>query len=337
MSRKNRMVVAWDGSGEFTRIQEAIDQVPADNREQVVIHIKPGVYHEKLVIEKPYVTLMGEGKDAEDTVITYDDSAWKTFPDGERYETFHSYTLFVGAVGFTAERLTIENSAGPGEQVGQAVAAYVDADRAVFRDCRLLGYQDTLCTGPLPDRPIDPNQPYFGGPRGRAPRIQGRQLYERCYIEGDIDFIFGSAAALFYHCSIHSRSLRQPAATYGWVTAASTPEHAKYGYVFRRCRLSGDAPPGSVYLGRPWRNHAHTVFIDCWLGAHIRPEGWDNWDKPESEHTVRYAEHGSYGPGAMGAQRVGWSRQLAESELRQYEPERMLGGSDGWRPLEGSE
>lgn len=329
------MIVAWDGSGEFTRIQEAIDRIPSDNSEPVIIRIKPGIYREKLVIEKPNVTLIGEDKDAANTVITYDDYAWKTFSDGELYETFHSYTMFVGAVGFTAERLTIENGAGPGEQVGQAVAAYVDADRAVFRDCRLLGYQDTLFTGPLPERPIDPNLPYFGGPRGRAPRIQGRQLYERCYIEGDIDFIFGSAAALFYDCSIHSRSMRAPSAVHGWVTAASTPEDAKYGYVFRRCRLSGDAPAGSVYLGRPWRPYAQTVFIDCWLGAHIRPEGWDNWSKPESEKTVRYAEHGSYGPGAAAEQRVNWSRQLTAAELPAYEPEIMLGGADGWNPLEG--
>jgi pectinesterase len=323
------MLVAKDGSGDFTCIQEAIDRVPADNREPVTIRIKPGVYREKLHIEKPNLTLLGD--DALNTVITYDDYAQKLFPGGEPYHTFHSYTVFIGADDFTAQRLTFENSAGPGELVGQAVAAYVDADRAVFRDCRFLGYQDTLFTGPLPEKPVD--RASFGGPRDSALRVQGRQLYERCHIEGDIDFIFGSALALFQDCTIHSKRIRDETDVHGWITAASTSEGAPYGYVFRRCRLTGDAPGGSVYLGRPWRNHAQTVFIDCWLGEHIRSEGWDNWGKPESERTALYAEFGSLGPGAASAQRVRWSCSLTAEEALRYEPVSVLRGADGWNPL----
>ncbi|WP_372630027.1 pectinesterase family protein [Cohnella sp.] len=329
--REITMLVASDGSGHFTRIQEAIDRMPADNGKPVIIRIKPGVYREKLRVEKPNLTLLGE--DASTTVITYDDYAQKTFPGGEPYHTFNSYTAFIGGDGFSAERLTFENAAGPGEQVGQAVAAYVDADRVVFRDCRFYGYQDTLFTGPLPEKPVD--RASFGGPRDSAPRLQGRQLYERCYIEGDIDFIFGSAIALFLDCTIHSKRLRVETDVHGWVTAASTPEGAPYGYVFRGCRLTGDATSGSVYLGRPWRIHAQTVFVECWFGEHIRPEGWDNWGKPESEQTALYAESDCFGPGVAVAQRVGWSRTLTAAEALRYEPATVLRGSDGWNPLVG--
>lgn len=162
---KNGYLVAADGSGDFPTIQAAIDAIPTDCTEKYTIRIKPGTYVEKLHIEKAMVHLVGAG--ADQTIITYDDYALKKFPNGELYHTFHSYTAFIGADDFTAEGLSFINSAGPGREVGQALAVYVDGDRAAFRHCRFIGHQDTIFTGPLPEQPID--RSFFGGPRdGRS-------------------------------------------------------------------------------------------------------------------------------------------------------------------------
>ncbi|TVY11241.1 pectinesterase family protein [Paenibacillus cremeus] len=321
------MLVAADGSGDFTRIQEALDQIPSDNTDPVVIQIKNGTYKEKLHIVKPWVSLIGE--DQEKTVITFDDYALMQFPDGERYETFNSYTVFIGADHVHAENLTFENTAGIGDLVGQAVAAYVDGDCTSFRNCRFLAHQDTLFTGPLPLAPIQ--RATFGGPREGHPRRPTRQYYEGCFIRGDIDFIFGSATAVFNRCEIFSNR-QENKAVQGWVTAPSTPEGQPYGYVFLDCDLTGEASPRSVYLGRPWRNHAKSAFIGCRLGAHIHPEGWDNWDKPESETTTAFCEFGNSGPGSSADQRVRWSKQLEASDAARFTLSNILAGEDGWNP-----
>ncbi|UQZ84214.1 Pectinesterase A precursor [Paenibacillus konkukensis] len=332
------IIVAADGSGNFCTVQEAVDHIPDNNKERVVISIKNGVYKEKLHIEKPLISLIGES--AEHTIITFDDYAKKTFPNGEVYETFHSYSVFIGADDFTAERLTFSNSAGRGELVGQAVAAYVDADRVSFADCRFLGYQDTLFTGPLPPAPMKRGR--FGGPREGMPRRHGRHYYRRCYIEGDVDFIFGSATAVFHDCEIFSKGRRfggEDASgefpsnrIHGWLTAPSTPEDVHYGYVFHGCRLTGDAPPRSVYLSRPWRNYAKAAFLNCWMGEHIAAAGWDNWNKPESEATTVFCEYDNRGPGAAAQERAAWSSLLTAEEAEAYAISKVLAGSDGWDP-----
>ncbi|XEC96356.1 pectinesterase family protein [Paenibacillus tarimensis] len=331
------MIVAADGSGDWKTIQEAVDAVPEDNKQWVTIQIKNGVYREKLHIEKPYIRLSGE--ETENTVIEYGDYAKKRFPNGELYHTFHSYTIFIGADNFTSERITFANTAGRGEEVGQALAAYVDGDRVSFRDCRFIGHQDTLFTGPLPAAPMKRSS--FGGPRDGAPVRNVRQYYEDCYIEGDVDFIFGSATAVFRRCEIFSKNrltfenepgFAPPEASSGWITAASTPEDVPFGYVFIGCRLTGDAPPHSVYLGRPWRNHAKVAFLSCWMGEHIRPEGWHNWNKPESESTAAYAEYRNIGPGSDPIRRASWTHQLSEAEAEAYTVASIMSGEDGWRP-----
>lgn len=331
------MIVAADGSGDCRSIQEAIDRIPEGHSEPVVIHIRNGLYREKLHIRKPRVTLIGE--DPELTVIVYGDYARKTYPGGEPYHTFNSYSVLVAAHDFTAENVTFRNDAGPGSEAGQALALYADGDRLVFRNCRFEGHQDTLFTGPLPAQPKD--RASFGGPQDGAERVYGRQYYEGCYIEGDVDFIFGSATAVFKDCLIFSknRSSGETAADksreqgiHGWITAASTPEHVPHGYVFLGCTLAGDAPPGSVYLGRPWRNHAKTVFLDCWMGGHIREEGWHNWNKPEAEETVYYGEYNSSGPGGRMDRRVGWARLLTAEQAAAYSAAAVLAGGDGWNP-----
>lgn len=327
--------VAQDGSGDFTTIQAAINAVPENAADKSEIRIKQGVYYEKLHIEKPKIHLIGEG--AEQTVITYDDYALKKFPDGEMYHTFHSYTAFIGEDDFTAEGLSFVNSAGPGKDVGQALAIYVDGDRAAFRHCRFIGHQDTIFTGPLPPQPID--RSYFGGPRDGAERRNLRQYYEDCYIEGDVDFIFGSATAVFKGCEIFAKNrLKSNAAVEnevnGWITAASTPEGVRYGYVFMDCTLESDAPSQSVYLGRPWRNHAKVCFLNCWMGAHVKQEGWHNWNKTDAESTALFAEFNSVGPGAGSkTERVPWAAMLTEEEASEYTVASILSGSDDWIPF----
>nr|WP_154984309.1 pectinesterase family protein [Paenibacillus xylanexedens] len=330
------ITVASDGSGDYTTIQAAVDAHPDHGTQGLPIRVKAGVYVEKLHMDKPGIHLIGEG--AEQTIITYDDHALKRFPDGSQYHTFHSYTAFIGADDFKAEGISFVNSAGPGSEVGQALAVYVDGDRAVFRGCRFIGHQDTIFTGPLPEQPLD--RSYFGGPRDGAERRKLRQYFEDCYIEGDIDFIFGSATVVFKGCEIFTKSRLTEVEVAeghvnGWITAASTPEDVRYGYVFVECDLTSNAPKQSVYLGRPWRNHSKVCFLNCWLGAHVKQEGWHNWNKVEAETTVNYAEYKSAGPGAGRADvRVPWSHILTEEEAAEYTLSLVLSGEDGWNPFE---
>jgi len=317
------MIVAADGSGDYTSLGQALKALESENNsnDRVVIHVKKGVYKEKLHISRPNISLIGE--DAESTVITYDDYARKLFDNGEEYGTFNSYTVLVTGDGFEARNITFENSAGSGLVKGQALAAYVDADHVVFRNCRFLGHQDTLFTAPLPPSPVIKDG--FKGPGQDKERRMGSHYYENCYIEGDVDFIFGSATAVFKDCTIVSLDRGEPEnGVNGYITAASTPEGEKYGYVFINCRLLGKCKPSTVYLGRPWRNFAKTVFINCYMDEHIKSEGWHNWNKPESENTVFYAEYNSSGPGGKTDRRVPWAKILTKEEAGEYTVEKII-------------
>lgn len=281
----------------YSSLQEALDSIPPQQKQAVTIRIKPGIYEEKITIvrEAPPILLLGE--DPHSTVISWNDNAHTLGADGEPLGTFRSGTLNVFAEGFTAENLTIRNASGPG--TGQAVAAFVDAGQAVFRRVRLLGDQDTLYTG------------------------QGRQYYGDCYIEGDVDYIFGAATALFEGCHLHNKRSR------GYITAASTPEGAAFGYVFLNCRITGADNVSDVYLGRPWRPYAHVAFIRTVMDGSVTGEGWHNWGHPDREQTSRYEEYGSSGPGARPEERVAWSHQLTAEEAAEY---RVLTVLDGWHP-----
>lgn len=325
------MKVAADGSGDFKSIQEAINQIPPNNMEPVVIFIKKGIYKEKVKIDRPFIHLIGEK--AANTIITFDDHAKKLLPNGEPMNTFNSYSIYIGGHDFTAENITFENSSGDGRIVGQAIAAYVDADRAAFKNCWFLGCQDTLFTGPLPKNPtplglnlIHPtlgsgNEEYTG---------PVRQYYTNCLIRGDIDFIFGSATAVFDNCEIFVNDRQEP--INGYITAASTSPRQRFGYVFLNCKLTGEAGPSTVYLGRPWRDYAKVAFINCLMGEQIIPEGWHNWDKKEREKTVEYVEALSQGPGANDSARVKWSRVLGPNEATNYTVANILKGLDNWDP-----
>jgi len=291
-----RLTVAPDGSGDYRTIQEAVMAVRDFMQVRATIFIKNGIYHEKLVVpsQKTNITLLGESK--EGVVISYGDYSG----DADKHSTYTSHTVRIQGNDFTAENITFENSAGP---VGQAVALHVEGDRATFRNCRMLGHQDTLFLG------VE----------------NSRQYYADCYIEGTTDFIFGASTAVFDRCELHSKRD-------SYITAASTTPRQPYGYVFLNCRLTAAPEAKKVYLGRPWRPHARVVFIATEMGAHITPTGWDNWRNPANEKTAYYAEYKSTGPGTNAAQRVPWARQLTPKEAKRYRLQRIFAGAEPWMP-----
>ena len=264
--------------------------------------VKPGRYHELVYVqrEKRFVWLVGEAADK--TVITYDLRASQPGTDGKPIGTFRTPTVQIDADDFTVEDLTLENSAG---RVGQALALRADGDRIVFRRCRFLGFQDTILLN------------------------RGRQYFDRCYIAGATDFIFGGATAYFDACEIHC-------VADGYLTAASTPDLQPFGFVFSNCKITGEQPEIRTYLGRPWRPFASTIFLNTEMSENIRPEGWNNWKKPDAEKTSRYSEFGSTGPGAKPEARVSWAKPLTESEARSLTVGKVLGGGDGWDPVTGN-
>lgn len=284
------ITVALDGSGNFTTIQAAVDAARSFPDKRVTIHVKNGIYREKVVVPSVNTKLSIIGEDAAKTIITWDDYFGKI--NRGRNSTFYTYTLLVIADDFYAENLTVENSAGP---VGQALALFVKGDRCVFRNCRLLGNQDTLYTDGL----------------------NSRQYFDGCYIEGTTDFIFGPATALFNNCTVHSKRD-------SYITAASTPEGKPFGYVFMNCKITAAPEAKKVYLGRPWRDYAKTVFIGCELGAHIVPEGWSNWSGTGRDKTAYYAEYNNRGAGADISRRVPWSHQLTKKEAKKYTIKNIL-------------
>lgn len=309
MSAENVCLVL-PNSGEGA-LQRAIDSLPQDGS-PALLRLAPGVYREKVVLARPNTTLEGAGADC--TRIVWGDAAYTLLADGRKRGTFRTATLRTDAPCITLRGLTIENDAAPREAAGQAIALYADGDGLLCEDCRLLGAQDTLFTAPLPPREIEKDG--FIGPKQHAPRVAQHHVYRRCLISGDVDFIFGGAAAWFDRCTIQNIDGRSDRSTpyVGYATAASTPEGQRFGYVFSHCRFVGEGvPDGSVYLGRPWREFAKTVLIDCELGAHIAPAGFHDWNKPAAHDTAFYAECGSFGPGASG-ERCAFSHALSREE-----------------------
>lgn len=310
--------------GAFASIQSALDYLEQNPEEERIVQIRPGVYRERVTVRVPGVRICGgEGGEAR---ITGSLGGREILADGEKRGTFRTYTFFVDAPDVTLENLTIENAAGPGTQAGQAIALYADGDRLTVDRCRLLGWQDTLFTAPLPPREVEKDG--FIGPKQHAPRALCRQYYRDCYIEGEVDFIFGGATAYFENCTIFSKDVDREVK--GYVTAPSTPEGMKYGYVMDHCSFESDCPARSVYLGRPWREWGRTVLLHCQLGAHIKAEGWNDWGKVQAHETSFFAEYGCTGPGADRSARPDWTHALTDEEAREYTRENVLGGADGW-------
>lgn len=301
-----RFTVAQDGSGDFKTIQQAVNAVRDLSQQRVCIYIKAGVYHEKLVIPswKCNIELIGDGQN--NTIITNSDFSGKANPQGKdafgkaEFTTYTSYTVLVQGNDFIARNLTIANAAGP---VGQAVALHVEGDRCAIINCRLLGNQDTLY----------------------AATEDSRQFYKDCYMEGTTDFIFGEATAVFQNCVI--KSLRN-----SFITAPATTPRQRFGFVFLNCRLeAADTSVTKVYLGRPWRPYARSVFINTTMGSHICAQGWDNWRNPENEKTAFFAEYKSSGTDI--SKRAPWSHQLTEAEMKKYTLNNILAGSDNWEVM----
>lgn len=303
-------VVAFDGSGTHTNVQDAVNVVPDNNTNWFTILVKPGVYEGQVIIPKTkqYIRLIGE--DPKTTALTWPYNVNDRKPN-QPYQ-FDPGFVVVGN-DFRAENLTFENTSG---DHGQALAVRMDNDRAVFQNCRLIGWQDTLMVN------------------------NGRHYFTNCHIEGRVDFIYGSGTTVFDRCVIHSKNG-------GYITAASTPEEQPFGFVFLHCKLTGDPTPWQIpagqkqfepsdvatYLGRPWRPSGAVAFIKCEMDSHIKPEGWHNWGKVSNEATARYFEYRSTGPGANPEARVKWANQLTDEQAQTYTVSKIFQRADAWMPV----
>lgn len=295
--RQDTIVVSRDGTGNFRTLQEAIESARAFMDYTVTIYVKNGVYKEKVIVPSWVENIDIIGEDRDKTIITYDDHA-----NINKMGTFRTYTVKVEGSDITFKNLTIENNAA---QLGQAVALHTEGDRLKFINCRILGNQDTIYTG------------------AKFTRL----YFKDCYIDGTTDFIFGPSTALFEDCIIHSKRN-------SYVAAASTPKEAKYGYVFKHCKLTAEPGVDKVYLGRPWRPYAYTLFIECELGKHIVLAGWHNWGKQSNEETARYMEYKNTGEGANASERVAWSKQLTKKEAEAVTVDAIFRTQSDWDPID---
>lgn len=295
--KKYDIVVDRNGRGDYRNIQDAIESIRAfDPKGTVTVYIREGVYKEKLELPTYLTNVHLIGEDKEKTIITFDDHA-----NINKMGTFRTYTFLIRGTDICVENLTIENSAKP---LGQAVALHVEGDRVIFRNCRFVGNQDTI----------------YAGKQG------ARQYFENCYIEGTTDFIFGPSTCWFENCDIYCKKN-------SYITAASTPEGVEFGYIFNNCRVGLSKEATSMYLGRPWRAYAMTLFMNCELPEGINPAGWHNWGKEENEKTARYMEYNNRGKGANTTQRVKWAKILTPAEAKKYTVDNTLKGCDSWQPL----
>jgi len=289
-AEKYDYVVALDGSGDFASIQKALDACKIFPDQRITIHVKNGIYNEKVAVLSGNTQLSIIGESTDKTIITFGDYFDKI--NRGRNSTFYTSTLKVDASDFVLENITVENSAGP---VGQALALNVEGDRCVFVNCRFLGNQDTV---------------YAAGKFSR-------QYFYNCYIEGTTDFIFGEGTALFEKCTLHAKAN-------SFLTAASTTEGKPFGYVFLNCTITAASGVDKVFLGRPWRSFAKVAYLNCEMGPFIIPEGWDKWSNPDNEKTVTYVESGNKGVGADRSKRVSWSRELTNKEAETFSKEKIF-------------
>jgi pectinesterase len=314
-------VVAADGSGDFTTVQAAIDAVPAGNTAEVIVAVRPGTYLGQVIVpaDKPFITLEGTGRGPGAVVIADDRANGTPKPDGSgTWGTSGSASVTVDGAGFRARNLTFANlfdeAAHPEITSKQAVAVLTRADRVEFDRVRFLANQDTLYVN------------------SSAAGVVARAYFRDCYVEGDVDFIFGRASAVFDRCRVHS--LDRDTTPSGYVTAPSTDITTPYGLLFHRCTLTSDAAAGTVYLGRPWHPSqdpnaiGQTIIRDSWIGAHIGATPWSDFGTWPWQD-ARFAEYHNRGPGAVpSADRP----QLTKAEAATYTPAAVLRGTDNWRP-----
>lgn len=285
------VVVAKDGSGDFTSIQKAIESSKSYPPKRLVIRIKNGVYEEavRIPVWNPDITLIGESRDS--TIIRQENYFGKVHKG--RNSTFYTATMRIEASGIRLQHLSIENSAGP---VGQAIALLVSGDRCILLDCKIKGHQDT----------------FFA--TGEHTRV----YLQDCYISGTTDFLFGDATVLLYKCQLYCLSD-------SYIVAASTNKGQPYGFVMDHCSVLAAPGVGHVLLGRPWRPYARTVWLNAQMGSFIAPAGWDNWRDTANQKTAYYAEYASKGKGARPEMRAKWSHQLTQRQASKYAHEKILG------------
>ena len=321
-------IVAKDGSGDFTSIQQAIDAIHGGERSPVILLLRMDEYRERGVVDKDNVRIIGEARDR--TVITASGCAKDRDESGAERGTFLSATFTVTGHNVEVENLTIRNDAGDGREVGQAVAVYAAGDRGVWRNVRMIAHQDTLFCGPLMPKVADFISPRLGRAEtvpsvGDSPYTHSRQYFEDCFIQGDVDFIFGPYRCWFERCTLFMN------ARGGYYTAANTPEEQAYGFVFHSCRLTGECEEGKAYLGRPWRKFSRTVFLNCEMDEHVAPLGFIDWDQDRLV-TERYAEYGTVGVRADQSTRHLKQRRMSAEEAICITVQDVIGGPDGWRP-----
>jgi pectin methylesterase-like acyl-CoA thioesterase len=280
-------VVARDGTGDYTTVQAAFNAAPVNYTGTFTIHVKPGIYYEKLNLYANKFNIVLKGDHPDSTILTYDDNA------NTAGTTSGSYSAAIEPNDFTAINITFRNT----NQETQAVALRVNGDRQSYYGCKLLGYQDTYYT--------------YG---------TGRIYMKHCYIEGSVDFIFGRSTVVFDSCEINENR------NGGKLTAASTDLESKFGYVFLDCKIKADAtgydgiPVGSFVLGRPWQNAPRTVFINCEEPAALSGAGWETWNVLPAV----YAEYKCFGPGSDTTYRISISRQLSDEEALDYTVENIF-------------
>jgi pectinesterase len=290
------IIVDISGNGDYTSVQEGINAIPDDNDQWLVLLVKKGIYHEKVILNYKKTKVILVGEDVDSTIITHDDWGDKMLVDGDPARgghTFSTYTFRADPHDFQAYNITFEN---PTRQ-GQGVAYHSNGDRQILHHCRLIGYQDT----------------YFDN-------FRTRRYIQDCFIEGKTDYIFGFGVTLFDSCQIHMVE------TGGYMTAAATPEHYEFGYVFKDCRLTAAPGVGGFYLGRPWFPYSNTLFYECWEPESLAPTGWGTWSGRES--TCIYREYNCFGPGSDTANRVDFGRQLDPSLAPRYLTDTILAASN---------
>ncbi|MBQ8159832.1 MAG: pectin methylesterase [Clostridia bacterium] len=312
------LIVSRSGDGDTRTIQEAVDRAHEGDE----ILVRKGTYRERVIITKKGIRLRGES--AQDCRIVWNCAARDLNAQGIEKTTFLTYALLVTGEDITVESLTIENDAGDGRAVGQAVAVYAAGDRSRYLHCRFVACQDTLYIGPTMRVMLEDARPYEipeGIQKvGDLPEIHGRAYFEDCCIVGDVDFIFGPWTAWFERCRLHMN------ARGGWYTAADTPKEYPFGFIFHECHLSGDCDDGLAFLGRPWRGYAQTYFLACRMDACVNPIGFTDWDEIRVV-TDRLGEGGTSGAREDLTPRHPRSRRLSSGEMAEITRDRVL---EGW-------
>ncbi|MDO4197610.1 MAG: pectinesterase family protein [Erysipelotrichaceae bacterium] len=281
----------------FTDLQEALDSIEYSDSE-TVIELDNDTYYGQFTVDKPNITIMGNG-----SVITGSLYGHEILDDGYKRGTFNTYTLFIDADNVKLYDLCIMNNAGYGKDIGQAIALMSNGDNLRVYNCEIISYQDTLFIGPLPEKEIEPGG--FKGPMQNKERRHITNYFEDTYISGSIDFIFGSGSAYFNSCVLYSRNIN--AEINGYVCAPSTIKEYP-GFIFNYCEFLSDCKDNSVYLARPWRNNAKVYIKNSYIGKHIKPEGYHDWDKTEARNTVEFVEENNIN--ANTPERVSWAKVI---------------------------